>query len=75
VEFCGVDVGFAAGEQDGVAGGDQFFCFILRLIQGDADGFAAGLSDGFFVLRDGALGVFAVGGVGQGDGDAGQGLF
>jgi len=22
VEFCGIDVGFAAGEQDGVAGGD-----------------------------------------------------
>jgi hypothetical protein len=27
VEFCGIDVGLAAGEQDGVAGGDELFCF------------------------------------------------
>jgi hypothetical protein len=73
VEFCGIDVGFAAGEQDGIAGGDEFLYFCFRLIEGDADWLAACLGHGFFVLRDGALGVFAVGGVREGDGDAGHG--
>jgi len=67
-----VDVGGRAGEQDGLAGGDEFGCRGGWVGERDFDGSAAGLGDRGGVLRPGLAIVFVVGGGGDRDGDAGR---
>ncbi len=66
---CGIDVGWAAGEEDGLASAHEFG--EAGRSEGNFGGLATGLADGFSVGRPGALVVFVVGGGGDGDRDAG----
>ncbi len=68
--FVGVDVGRAAGEEDGLAGVDEVGCLAGRGGEGDCYGFSAGTLDGLGILGPGALVVDGVGAGGDGDGYA-----
>jgi hypothetical protein len=65
-----IDVGLAAGQEHGIAAGDEISNLGGSLVERDADGFASGELDSTLVLGNGALGIFGVGGVRHGDGDA-----
>jgi hypothetical protein len=65
VEAGGIDVGVAAGQKYGVAAFDHYFYFCRALVEGDADRFGSSQYNCAFVLRDGALAVFMIGGVGH----------
>jgi len=69
--LLGVDVGGAAGEEDGLAGVDEVGCFGGGGGEGDRDWLAAAALDGGSVLGPGLTVVFEVGAGGDGDGYAG----
>ncbi len=66
VEAGGIDVGLAAGQKHALRALDHLFHFVWSLIERNANRFAAGQRDGALVLRDRALGVFAVNRCGMG---------
>jgi len=72
--FLGIDVGAGAGEEDSVAGGEDFGDPFLGFVEGDGDGDESGGVEGVEVLGQAALivgdGVGDVGGAGGfGDSD------
>src|SRR6266851_228845 len=69
--LVGVDVGGAAGEEDGLAGVDEVGCLAGGGGEGDFDSFATGSLDCHSVLGPRALVVGGVGAGGDGDGYAG----
>ncbi len=69
--LVGVDVGGAAGEEDGLAGVDEVCGLAGGGVEGDFDGLAAGFGDGFGVLVPGVPVVFGVGAGRDGNGYAG----
>ena len=48
--FVGVDVGSAAGEEDGLAGVDEVGGLTGGEVEGDFDGLAAGFGDGLSIV-------------------------
>jgi len=74
--FLGVDVGGRAGQEDAVAGGEDFGYALRRLVQRDGDGRGSGRVEGVEVLGQAALVVGGgvrdgtrAGGLGYGDVD------
>jgi hypothetical protein len=69
--FVGIDVGWAAGEEDRLAGVDEVSDLGGGGFEGDLDGLAAAAGNGFGVHGPGALVVGEVRAGGDGDGYAG----
>jgi hypothetical protein len=68
--LVGVDVGGAAGKEDGLAGVNEIDNIGWGAGEGDLDGIASGTADGFGIGGPGALIVVGVGAGGKGDGYA-----